>query len=114
VNGTLIVETALAVVAIEPAKGVYLAISKDLADRAKGRRDAAPPKFSTFAELLRVLGHPAAPAAETTAGLAADSTPASPAGSALTGAAGRDPVTGHFLRADGSNRVRDAANGTLS
>jgi hypothetical protein len=64
VNTTLIVETALAVAAIDPVTRCYLAISKDLAAKAKARREAAPPRFTTLAELFppRLTEPPAGPA----------------------------------------------------
>jgi hypothetical protein len=112
VNTTLIVETALAVAAIDPVTRCYLAISKDRAARAKARREAAPAKFTTLAELFP-------PGPETTAAPAADLTPAGAAGQSdgstppapvsvsASAPYGRDPVTGTVLRADGSNRLLD-------
>jgi hypothetical protein len=84
VNTTLIVETAFAVVAIDPATRAYLAISKDRAARAKARREAAPPKFTTLAELFPY-------ASETTAAPAAGNAPAGAAGSGGANGHGRPP-----------------------
>jgi hypothetical protein len=75
VNGTLIVETALGLVAIDPATRAYVAISKERAARAKARRDGA------FVRQLASLDDLLLPRPTTTAVPAAGNAPAGAAGS---------------------------------
>jgi len=108
VNAALIIaETAICVMAIEPATRAYLAVSKDRAARAKARREAAPARFTTLGELFP----PPVPQAP---GPAADTAPAGPV---LNGAPEtalpphvvrtpsglKDARSGMAVRADGSN-----------
>jgi hypothetical protein len=107
VNAALIIaETAICVMAIEPATKAYLAVSRDRAARANARRDASPANFTTLGGLFP-HSHASGPAADTT-----------PAGPVLNGTAEVvsrvDPVTRQFVRADGSNKALDKLRSGVS